>query len=339
MKKHKKEKALTPEEEVAMIQRKLGYISFVRPKDSFNYLDLHNPDANEALGDREYGLRWGSIIELIGEESNGKSLLAAEISAIAQKEDPENTYIAKMDLEVANNNKFNARMGINLDKFYLFQPRLAVKLKDLGMRSGKRADKLVQSDLFTILKNNKKLSKQYQQSAEELCEEVEAWVKYKRVTNPNAKIILSVDSVTGLLVSEEDEGGLVDANMRTKVSLASFMSRLCRRWVRMAENYNMIIIFINQIRVAPGVIYGNPEYSPGGKALKFYASVRAKIRRAKSGRIKKGDEVIGIRGLVLNLKNRVGGKEFHSCGWKCYTRKGKFKWMTKDVAIKEASKK
>lgn len=336
-KKAKRERSLTPEQEIALIENKMGYVTFERPKDQFNYLDLGNADANEALGDSELGIRWGSLIELFGEESHGKSLVSTVLAIMAQRAD-ENVHVIKGDLELANNDRFNIKLGMDMSRFYNVKPKLAINLKDLGIK-GKRAQSITQKEIYELMKKDKKkFQKQFAESGEQVCEKIEALVKYKRQQNPDAKFVAIIDSVTGMLVSEEDEAGLVDANMRTKVSLASFLSRLCRRWARFAENHNMIIIFINQIRTAPGVMFGNPEYTTGGKALKFFCNVRAKIRRVKDGKIKKNGEVIGIRGLIQNKKNRVGGREFHVTGWKCYTRKGKFKWLSPKAAEQEAKK-
>src|SRR5712675_1283468 len=336
--KEKKEKKLTPAEEVSLIERKLGYSTFEREADSFDWIDLHDKDFNEALGDRENGIRCGSMIELFGWESHGKTLVATIIASIAQQDDPKHTYVAKEDLELSNNDKFNEKMGLNLDKFYLFKPKIAASLKAIKRLDSIKAQIEKASSKTRIKELTDKLTKttlkaeKFVESAEMVCTKVEQWIKYKRSQDPKARIILIVDSVTGMLVSEESDAGLTDQNMRTNVSLASFLSDLCRRWVSFADNYNTTIIFINQLRVAPGVMFGNPEYTPGGKALKFYCSVRDKISRVKGGRITKHGKVIGIRIKLANVKNKVGGAEGHKCGLRVDIRKGKWKVMsTKDL--------
>ena len=333
--KKKKVRALSPAEEIQLVQHKLGYVTFERDEESYRHIDLGHPDINEIFGDRNLGIRIGSMIEIFGPESSGKTLIATRIAAIAQEKDPEHTYVAKIDLERSNDDRLNARLGIDMTKFYLFAPKVAASLK--GM---KKLARWMKSKNQKLVERAKKKLQKYEQTAEQICNELEAWVKYRKEQDPEAVIIVIVDSVTGMLVSEEEEAGLADQNMRTKVSLASFLSILCRRWVRFAANYDLVEIFINQERTAPGVMFGNPNYTSGGRALKFYASVRVRASRVKNGFIKKGLKIIGIRSKLVNQKNKVGGEEHHSYGFKCLTRKSnRFKWISLKDADKEARKK
>jgi RecA/RadA recombinase len=335
--KHKKrEKTLSPQDEIRLIREKMGYVTFNRTKDSFEWLDLGHPDMNEALGDRERGIRWRSMIELHGWESHGKSLLSTILAVIAQRSD-ENVYVVKMDLENSDSEKFNIKMGLDLNRFYLFRPELIVDLADVKKKIGTRKRKINAQELLEKLRKEGKIE-EYQQSAQQICDELEAFVKHKKRQNEKAKFIIIIDSVTGLLVEEEYVAGLTDQNMRTNVSLASFLTDLCRRWTGFIDNYDCIVFFINQLREKPGQLYGNPEYSPGGKALKFYCSVRVKVQRAKDGRMKKHGKIIGIRSYVRNIKNKCGGTETHKAGFKAYTRKGKFKFISAEATEKEARK-
>jgi RecA/RadA recombinase len=338
--KTKKEHKLTPEEEVNLIENKLGYTTFERPVDSFNYINLGHHDLNEALGHGKYGVRIGSIIELSGWESHGKTLLATVIAAIGQKQD-KHLYVAKGDLEYSDNTELNKKMGIDMDRFFLFRAKLAINSKLLKRitkitnkidksKSEKEKEKL--NELYRKLMAK---TEKYQETAQMLCRKIEKWVKYKNSMDPKASFVIIMDSVTGILTEEEGDADL-DYNMRTNVSLASFMSKLCKKWVGFAKNYNAVIIFINQIRVAPGVMFGNPEYTTGGKALKFYASVRAKVARVKGGRVKKHGKVIGIRTMVTNQKNKVGPHEQGRAGIRILTRKGRWFPMSADSIIKEA---
>jgi len=334
----KKIRKLTPQQEVKLLQKALGYVCFQEDETSvYEHLDLGNPDANELLGDRELGMRWGCIVELHGPNSSGKTWLATRISAIAQQQD-EHVYVAKADLEGSNDDRFNEKVGIDLQRFYLFKASLAVSVQELAKIDALRKKKAEGGKLTTL--QEEKLAtppEAYEQSAEQVCDEIEAWIKFRHVRDPRAKIVLIIDSVTGMLVSEEDEGHLSDQNMRTKVSLASFLSLLCRRWVRLASNYKVIMLFINQEREAPGVMYGSPIRTSGGNALKFYAVVRVRIRRSGNGRILKDKKMIGLRSILLNEKNKVGGREGGELAFKGYPRTGKWSWISKEQADKESA--
>jgi recombination protein RecA len=112
--------------------------------------------------------------------------------------------------------------------------------------------------------------------------------------------IVVVDSVAALTPKAEIEGEMGDAQMGLHARL---MSQALRKLTANINRSNTMVIFINQIRMKIGVMFGNPETTTGGNALKFYASVRLDIRRI--GAIKKGDEVIGNETRVKIVKNKV----------------------------------
>ena len=339
-----KYKALSPDQEIALIEKTMGYETFERSVSSFKYVDLGDKDFNEAMGNREHGVRVGSIIEISGLESHGKTLVATIIGAIAQNLS-RHVYVAKGDIEESNNNEFNSVMGINLNRFYLFRAKIAAsakaikRLKKIQEKIDNPKTSKVQKE--RLMEQYKKISakaEEFQETAQQVCKKIERWIKYKKKQDPKAIFILIMDSVTGMLVEEEMEGDLDNQNMRTNVSLASFLSKLLRRWVSFVQNYNVIAIFINQIRTAPGVMFGNPEYTSGGKALKYYSSVRVKVARVSGGRIKKHGKTVGIRTIITNQKNKTGGSEGHQCGLEILTRKGKFKVLSVDTIKKEAKR-
>jgi len=109
-----------------------------------------------------------------------------------------------------------------------------------------------------------------------------------------------IDSVAALTPRAEIEGEMGDMHIGLQARL---MSQALRKLAAIAAKSKTIIIFINQIRMKIGVIFGNPEITPGGRALKFYSSVRIDVRRI--AQIKKGDEVIGSRVKVKVVKNKV----------------------------------
>lgn len=116
----------------------------------------------------------------------------------------------------------------------------------------------------------------------------------------NAVDVVIVDSVAALTPKAEIEGEMGDSHMGLQARL---MSQALRKITGNIKNANCLVIFINQIRMKIGVMFGNPETTTGGNALKFYASVRLDIRR--TGSVKQGDEVVGNETRVKVVKNKV----------------------------------
>ena len=119
------------------------------------------------------------------------------------------------------------------------------------------------------------------------------------VRSGNVDVIV-IDSVAALTPKDEIEGEMGQQHMGKQARL---MSQALRKLTAITARSKTIVIFINQIRMQIGVMFGNPETTPGGKALKFYTSVRLDIRRIAS--IKKGEEVVGGRVRVKVVKNKV----------------------------------
>jgi recombination protein RecA len=116
----------------------------------------------------------------------------------------------------------------------------------------------------------------------------------------NAVDVVIVDSVAALTPKAEIEGDMGDTHVGLQARL---MSQALRKLTANIKRSNTLVIFINQIRMKIGVMFGNPETTTGGNALKFYASVRLDIRR--TGAIKKGDEILGNETKVKVVKNKV----------------------------------
>ncbi len=112
--------------------------------------------------------------------------------------------------------------------------------------------------------------------------------------------VIVVDSVAALLPRSELEGEMGDSSVGV---LARLMSQALRKLAGIVSKTNTIVIFINQLREKIGVMYGNPETTPGGRALKYYSSVRLDVRRVET--IKSGDEMVGNRTRVKIVKNKV----------------------------------
>src|SRR5699024_2648917 len=115
-----------------------------------------------------------------------------------------------------------------------------------------------------------------------------------------ASELLGMDAVAGLVPSAEVEGGMGDSHAALQARL---MSQALRELSGAINKSKTISIFINQIREKVGVMFGNPETTPGGRALKFYSSVRLEVRRAET--LKQGTDMVGIKTRLKVVKNKV----------------------------------
>ena len=197
------------------------------------------------------GLPRGRVIEVYGPESSGKTTLALQVIAEAQKAGGSAAFV---DAEHALDPGYAGKLGVDIDELLVSQP-------DTGEQALEITDMLVRS---------------------------------------GAVDVVVVDSVAALTPKAEIEGDMGDSHMGLQARL---MSQALRKLTGNIKRSNTMVIFINQIRMKIGVMFGNPETTTGGNALKFYASVRLDIRRI--GAIKKGDEVIGNETRVKVVKNKV----------------------------------
>jgi recombination protein RecA len=197
------------------------------------------------------GLPKGRVIEIYGPESSGKTTLALQVIAEAQKR---GGICAFVDAEHALDPVYARKLGVNVDDLLISQP-------DTGEQALEIADTLVRS---------------------------------------GAVEVLVVDSVAALTPRAELEGEMGDQLPGLQARL---MSQALRKLTASISKSNCMVIFINQIRMKIGVMFGSPETTTGGNALKFYASVRLDIRRI--GAIKDRDEVVGNQTRVKVVKNKV----------------------------------
>ncbi len=197
------------------------------------------------------GLPKGRIIEVYGPESSGKTTLALQVVASAQKKEG---ICAFIDAEHALDPVYAKNLGVDVDKLLVSQP-------DAGEQALEIADTLVKS---------------------------------------GAVDVLVVDSVAALVPKAELEGDMGDSHMGLHARL---MSQALRKLTSSISRSNAMVIFINQIRMKIGVMFGSPETTTGGNALKFYASVRLDIRRI--GQIKDKDQIVGNQTRVKVVKNKV----------------------------------
>lgn len=197
------------------------------------------------------GIPKGRVTEIFGPESTGKSTLALNVVAEAQKTGGKAIYI---DVEHTFEPLYAARCGVKIEDLLISQP-------DTGEEALEIADQLVRS---------------------------------------GAVDVVVIDSVAALVPRAEIEGEMGDAHVGLQARL---MSQALRKLTAAINKSGTSVIFINQLREKVGIIFGNPEVTPGGRALKFYSSVRLDLRRVEA--IKHGSEVVGSRVRAKVVKNKV----------------------------------
>jgi recombination protein RecA len=197
------------------------------------------------------GLPRGRVIEIFGPESSGKTTLALQVIAEAQRT---GGMAAFVDAEHALDAQYAQKLGVDLENLLVSQP-------DHGEQALEITEVLIRS---------------------------------------NSVDVVVVDSVAALVPKAEIDGEMGEAQMGLQARL---MSQALRKLTGVVSKSKTTLIFINQLREKIGVMFGNPETTTGGRALKFYASVRIDIRRIAS--IKDGDQIIGGRTRVKVVKNKV----------------------------------
>ena len=197
------------------------------------------------------GVPRGRVCEIYGPESSGKTTIALQVIAEAQRKGGMAAFI---DVEHALDPSYAKKLGVDVDNLLVSQP-------DWGEQALEITSALINSGQIDVL---------------------------------------VVDSVAALVPKAELDGEMGDSHMGLQARL---MSQALRKLTGIVSKSRTCLIFINQIREKIGVMFGNPETTTGGRALKFYASVRLDIRRIAA--IKDGDNVIGGRTQVKVVKNKV----------------------------------
>jgi RecA/RadA recombinase len=272
----RKKKELTDAEK---IRKSLGHTSVSLPVS--HWLDTKIPELNAVFGSEEHGLSYCAAYEISGLEGSGKSLLAQDIAAMAQAEGAE---IAWMPLEKKLDKDFARRRGLDPDKIEIFDQR--------------------------VIRGEGKKAKPRLITGEELCSELEDWMMRVGTKKPTGKRFVCVDSLAALTPAAKIEVSIEDQNMRTMMSHPMLLSMVMPRWAAMAQAFNVMLFCLNQIRSKPGVVFGNPDYTPGGHSPLHYCSSRVQMRRLGRGVLKKGGAKgpeIGFMGVLRNLKNQIGG--------------------------------
>src|SRR3989449_5979225 len=197
------------------------------------------------------GMPRGRVVEIFGPESSGKTTLALQVIAEAQKT---GGMAAFVDAEHALDAQYAQKLGVDLENLLISQP-------DHGEQALEIVEVLIRSGGIDVV---------------------------------------VVDSVAALVPKAEIDGEMGEAQMGLQARL---MSQALRKLTGVVSKSKTTLIFINQLREKIGVMFGNPETTTGGRALKFYASVRIDIRRIAS--IKDGEQVIGGRTTLPIVKNKV----------------------------------
>ena len=197
------------------------------------------------------GFPRGRVVEVYGPESSGKTTLALQLIAQAQKNGGVAAFI---DAEHALDPVYARKLGVDIDNLLVSQP-------DTGEQALEITAALVQSGAIDVA---------------------------------------IVDSVAALVPKAELEGEMGDSHVGLHARL---MSQALRKLTGVVARTNTCLVFINQIREKIGVMFGSPETTTGGRALKFYCSIRIDIRRISS--IKDGENVVGNRTRVKVVKNKV----------------------------------
>lgn len=278
--------------DLEIIRAGLGHLTFEwKPTE---YLDTGFADLNEVLGHKIKGLTFGRIMEISGWSSQGKTAISLSLAALAQQQE---AGIIWADFE----NSF--------DIDWARSRGMEIETTSEGQVVGPDSFTLVQPYVGTFDGKETRLT-----NAQELCSEIQAVIEAK--SKRFNKIMLVVDSIPAMLPEYEAEAGLEGANMRSDMDLPKFLSRLMRRWIGLAQSYNVLMVLINQLRSSP--VPFKPDYTPGGNAVPFYSHVRVRIRRAKGGMIKRGGKTVGMQGIIENNKNKSGSPEKSCVGFKLY---------------------
>jgi recombination protein RecA len=249
-----KERARALDLALGQIEKQFGKGSILRlgSKDAIvpvSVISTGSISVDAALG--VGGLPRGRVIEIFGPESSGKTTIALQVIAEAQKK---GGIAAFIDVEHALDPAYAKKLGVDIDNLLVSQP-------DYGEQALEITNTLTGSGQIDVL---------------------------------------VVDSVAALVPKSELDGEMGDSHMGVQARL---MSQALRKLTGVVSKSRTCLIFINQIREKIGVMFGNPETTTGGRALKFYSSVRIDIRRIAA--IKDGDVVVGNRTKVKVVKNKV----------------------------------
>jgi recombination protein RecA len=289
------------------IAKLLKYSTF-EPEHRY-WLDTGSEELNTALGSKDKGIAFGTMLELYGPEHGGKTTIGLILGGMAQRDGAAMGYV---DLEDSRDPQWATKLGCNWDQILTIYPKLVVpKVKKTDDEDDEDEEPAKKE------KKKKKLLMPRTQSVEEIFAEAEMGMALFHKAGYEKQYWL-VDSIANMLTESVLVGGATGQNMRTVNDRPMFLSLAMPRWIGLAANYNAMIVFVNQLRTAPGVMFGNPERTPGGRAVKHNCKIRAGVRRVGKGRQRKAGRTIGVVGLITNVKNKAGegSVEGMSCGFR-----------------------
>lgn len=312
-----------------LIMQKLGYTVFAKAPQV--WLQTGSKNLNKVAGSKRFGLPAGKIYEIRGKKHAGKTALVMFLAALAQR--LLNAYVIWIDAEASLTNEsenprrefknaWATKLGLDTSEgnFYCVGPKI--------LKSRKKRTK------------GKKITKagtKFLQSAESMFAETEAAIDIIKDQEEDRPIFIALDSIANLQTEMSVDAGHLEKNMRTQLDRAMFLSFALPRLSALAMNYSCWVFLINQIRTKPGVMFGNPEYSPGGKAVEHNAHVQIDMRPFKGGVILEGDTVVGVRGKLVNVKNKAGGGSLQSllCAYQVtFSKPAKKMWKFAPLARK-----
>jgi RecA/RadA recombinase len=301
---------------LSQIRSKLKHLSLKSsPK---LWLQTNIPDLNRVIGHADLGIPYGRIMEISGLESNGKTAISLALAALAQSD---GAHVVWADFETSFAADWAILRGLAAcpackGEGIIKTGKEAVKCSDcvdVGERGlGLNKNKITLLQPYVGVFGAEKEPRL--PTGPELLQECEDVIKL--VSKRHDRLMLVVDSLPAIIPEGEAVVGIDETNMRTNMDLPMLLGRVLRRWVGMAMAHNMSIVLINQLRQNPMARFGDPWYTPGGNAPRFYSHVRVRVRRVKNSKIVQSGKLVGIKGVIRATKNKVGGIEGADCGFR-----------------------
>jgi recombination protein RecA len=246
------------------------------PTDVKEWISTGNTILDYIISNRPNGgVPVGKLIEIVGEEASGKSLLCMHLAAEAQKK---GGIVAYIDTENAMNPDFATQIGVDLKKLVYLQPG----------------------------------------TVEEVGEQIQKMILMTRQKAPNQLVLIIWDSTAQTPTKAEVEGDF-EINMNVQMEKPKAMGKMMRMLTQTLGKERICLVFTNQLKFKPGVMYGSPLFAPGGKAVPYAASVRIELtsgKKAKTGANvndldaedtgDKDEDVMGVHTKAKIIKNRLG---------------------------------
>ncbi len=243
-----------------------------------SWIPVRIPDAEAVVGVPGKGIPGNKILEIYGPESHGKTTFCYFLLGEVQKA---GGLAILIDIENSYDATWAAKIGIDNSRLIIVQPELVP------------------------IKGNVKQNRP--EGMQEIYQKMEDIARYARKILPEGPVLLVWDSIAATPTIEEFEGEYSD---KTPAQQARAMSRGLKRLDPLLSELDVCLIMINQIREKVGVMFGSNKTTPGGRASKFYSSIRAEVVKTKT--LKKGQNKVGIQCKLVNHKNKLSSP-FKEC--------------------------